>query len=127
MLVEWQTEEAFVNELLVPHYAQIGLYLTPMIVSTSPGYKGGVVSCARIKPQIERLCKHDAMAHVTTACWNPACGTPFRSTLGYQRQRSNGPFKTYSCSHEWLPKDLSRAIDRLQYWPAGDAPGVPAF
>lgn len=66
MLVEGQTEEAFVNELLVPHYAQIGLYLTPVIVSTSPGYKGGVVSYAKIKPQIERLCKQDAKAYVTT-------------------------------------------------------------
>ena len=66
MLVEGQTEEAFVNELLVPHYARIGLYLIPIIVSTSPGYKGGVVSYAKIKPQIEKLCKQDAMAYVTT-------------------------------------------------------------
>lgn len=66
MLVEGQTEEAFVNELLVPHYARIGLYLRPIIVSTSPGYKGGVVSYAKIKPQIEKLCKQDAMAYVTT-------------------------------------------------------------
>lgn len=66
LLVEGQTEEAFVNELLVPHYARLGLYLIPIIVSTSPGYKGGVVSYAKIKPQIDKLCKQDAGAHVTT-------------------------------------------------------------
>lgn len=66
LLVEGQTEEAFVNELLVPHYARVGLYLTPIIVRTSPGYRGGVVSYAKIKPQIEKLCKQDAAAHVTT-------------------------------------------------------------
>lgn len=66
ILVEGQTEEAFVNELLVPHYSDRGLYLTPIIVSTSPGYKGGVVSYAKIKPQIERLCKQDRGAFVTT-------------------------------------------------------------
>lgn len=66
LLVEGQTEEAFVGELLTPHYARLGLYLTPIIVSTSPGYKGGVVSYAKVRPQIIRLCKQDAAAHVTT-------------------------------------------------------------
>jgi hypothetical protein len=66
LLVEGQTEEAFVNELLVPHYARQGLYLMPIIVSTSPGHKGGVVSYGKVKPQIEKLCKQDAAAHVTT-------------------------------------------------------------
>lgn len=66
LLVEGQTEEAFVRELLQPHYARIGLYLTPIIVTTSPGHKGGVVSYAKVRPQIERLCKQDADAHVST-------------------------------------------------------------
>lgn len=66
LLVEGQTEEAFINELLVPHYARIGRYLTPIIVSTSRGYKGGVVGYAKVRPQIERLCKQDPHAYVTT-------------------------------------------------------------
>jgi hypothetical protein len=66
LLVEGQTEEAFVRELLEPHYARLGLYLTPIIVRTSPGHKGGVVSYAKIKPQLQRLCKQDADAHVST-------------------------------------------------------------
>lgn len=66
LLVEGQTEEAFVRELLVPHYARLGLYLTAIIVSTSPGYKGGVVSYAKIKSQLQRLCRQDADAHVST-------------------------------------------------------------
>lgn len=66
VLVEGQTEEAFVRELLVPHYARLGRFLTPIIVSTSPGYKGGVVSYAKVKPQILRLCRQDPHAYVTT-------------------------------------------------------------
>ncbi len=66
LLVEGQTEEAFVNELLKPHYAQLGHYLTPIVVSTSAGHRGGVVRYAKVRPQIERLCKQDAGAHVTT-------------------------------------------------------------
>lgn len=66
LLAEGQTEEVFVRELLVPHYARLGLYLTPIIVSTRPGYKGGVVRYEKIKPQIGRLCRQDEGAYVTT-------------------------------------------------------------
>ena len=66
VVVEGQTEEAFVRELLVPHYARLDKYLIPIIVSTSPGHKGGVVSYAKVKPQIVRLCRQDADAWVTT-------------------------------------------------------------
>lgn len=66
VLVEGQTEEAFLRELLVPHYARLGHYLQPIIVSTSPGYRGGVVSYAKVKRQIVRLCLQDAGAYVST-------------------------------------------------------------
>jgi hypothetical protein len=41
----------------------MGLYLTPIIVNTSPGQKGGVVSYAKVRPQIERLCLQDSGAY----------------------------------------------------------------
>lgn len=66
LLVEGQTEEAFVRELLEPHFVRLGLYLSPIIVSTSPGHRGGVVSYAKVRPQILRLCRQDAGAHVST-------------------------------------------------------------
>jgi hypothetical protein len=66
VLVEGQTEETFVRELLVPHYARMDIYLTPIVAGTSPGHKGGVVSYAKVRPQIERLCKQDGRAVVST-------------------------------------------------------------
>jgi hypothetical protein len=66
LLVEGQTEEVFVRELLQPHYLRMGLYMTPIIVSTSPGYKGGMSSYAKVRPQIERLCLQDSAAWITT-------------------------------------------------------------
>jgi len=66
LLVEGQTEEAFVRELLQPYFGNMGLYLFCRLVRTSAGHKGGVVSYAKIKPQIERLCKADSGAHVST-------------------------------------------------------------
>lgn len=66
LLVEGQTEEAFVNELLIPYYARLGHYITPIIVNTRRGHRGGVVSYAKAKPQIDRLCKQDTKAYVST-------------------------------------------------------------
>lgn len=66
VLVEGQTEEAFLNEVMVQPYGARGIYLTPIIVSTSPGHKGGLTSYSRVKPQIEKLCKQDAGAFITT-------------------------------------------------------------
>ncbi|MCL2074908.1 MAG: DUF4276 family protein [Betaproteobacteria bacterium] len=66
LLVEGQTEETFVRELLQPHYSPQGLYLTYSLVRTSSGHKGGMTSYAKTKTQIERLCRQDANAHVST-------------------------------------------------------------
>lgn len=66
LLVEGQTEEAFVNELLQPHYALINVFMKAILVQTSVGHRGGVTSYAKIRPQIERLCKQDPAAFLTT-------------------------------------------------------------
>ena len=66
ILVEGQTEESFVSEAMVPFYAQLGIFIQPIIVSTSQSCRGGVTSYTKIKPQIENLCKQDRKAWVTT-------------------------------------------------------------
>ncbi|EFP66415.1 Uncharacterised protein [Ralstonia pickettii] len=113
LLVEGQTEEAFVNELLVPHYARMGLYLTPIIVSTSPGYRGGVVSFAKIKPQIEKLCKQDNGAHVTTLFDLYALPDDFpgKSSAAYPAGMS-GQRKA-----EFLETELAKSIGQRNFIP----------
>ena len=66
LLVEGQTEEAFVRELLLPPFARIGVYLHPILLLTSAGHRGGMISYAKTRPQIVRLCRQDAGAHVST-------------------------------------------------------------
>ncbi len=66
LLVEGQTEETFVRTVLTSHYARIGLFITPVIVSTSLGHKGGITNYEKVKPQINRLCKQDRKACVST-------------------------------------------------------------
>lgn len=66
IMVEGQTEEAFVHEVMAKVYSPVGVYLTPIGIQTSPGHKGGVPSFAKVKPQIERMCAQDGGAYVTT-------------------------------------------------------------
>lgn len=66
ILVEGQTEETFVRELLVPHLATLQVYLTPRIIETSKGHKGGVVSYGKIVHQVRQWCLQDQRAKVTT-------------------------------------------------------------
>lgn len=113
LLVEGQTEEAFVNELLIPHYARLGLYLIPIIVNTSASQKGGLVSYAKVKPQIARLCKQEVGAYVTTlfdlyALPNdfPGKSSSDYPTLGTGRQKA-----------QWLEAALGQDINQRNFIP----------
>jgi hypothetical protein len=66
VFVEGQTEETFVNQVLYEHFQNQDIYLNPILVKTSATGKGGVVSYAKIKPQLDRKCREDKTAFVTT-------------------------------------------------------------
>lgn len=66
IFVEGQTEETFVRELLYGYFQEKNIYLNPILVKTSTTGKGGVVSYAKIKPQLHRKCLEDKTAFVTT-------------------------------------------------------------
>ncbi len=63
---EGQTEDVFVREVLQPYFQRMNIWLTPIIIRTGPQGKGGVSSYAKIKRQVERKCKEDNTAWVTT-------------------------------------------------------------
>ncbi len=66
IFVEGQTEETFVRELLQYPFSRLGIYLNPILFRTSSQGKGGAVSYGKIKWQIEKKCKEDPSAYVTT-------------------------------------------------------------
>ena len=66
IMVEGQTEEAFVREVLADHFVAQGIYLNAIVFETSRGFKGGVVSYAQIRTQLGNKCRHDRSATVTT-------------------------------------------------------------
>lgn len=63
---EGQTEETFVRDVLSEHFGRMNIWLNPIVLLTSKGNRGGVVSYQKIKWQIENKCKEDSTAWVTT-------------------------------------------------------------
>ncbi|BCL37727.1 hypothetical protein NSMS1_41740 [Nostoc sp. MS1] len=66
VFVEGQTEETFVRELLYDYFLSKSIYFNPILVKTSSTGKGGVVSYAKIKRQLNQKCLEDKTAFVTT-------------------------------------------------------------
>lgn len=67
-VVEGQSEETFVNEILRPHLAQCGVWAFARRVQTSRSAcriaKGGLSSFAKLRRDIEHWMKEDRRAHV---------------------------------------------------------------
>lgn len=70
ILCEGQTEEAFINELLGPYFANLSIYVTPIICTTkrttTKKFKGGVSDYKKIKTELAILCKQHKNEKITT-------------------------------------------------------------
>lgn len=66
IVVEGQTEEAFVNDVLQEHLRRLNIYVTPILLRTSRSGRGGVSTYGKIERQVRRLCKEDPGAYITT-------------------------------------------------------------
>ncbi len=51
VVVEGQTEEIFIRQLLGPAFSNLGIWLQPALIG-KPGHKGGVISYPRAKKDI---------------------------------------------------------------------------
>jgi myo-inositol-1-phosphate synthase len=63
---EGQTEETFVRDVLMEHFARRGIWLNAILVMTGSSSKGGLVSFGKVHRQIVRKCKEDQSSFVTT-------------------------------------------------------------
>lgn len=66
VVCEGQSEESFVKHVLALYFNSLGLYLIPIIPSSSKGHKGGALNYDRVKPFITKLLKNDTTAFVST-------------------------------------------------------------
>lgn len=65
VVVEGQTEENFVNDLLAPHFAGLGVYVYPRLLGR-PGHQGGRVNYARVKKDVSIFLRQHRGAYCTT-------------------------------------------------------------
>jgi len=65
IICEGQTEEAFVNNLLVPHFAPYEIVLHPSLIG-KPGHKGGFVNLNRLFVDIRNRLLSDKTSWCTT-------------------------------------------------------------
>ncbi len=66
IVVEGQTEEEFVNELMAPFFLDRGIYVYPMIIHTSKGHKGGFTSYEHLRNDVKRLLKSQGSDIIVT-------------------------------------------------------------
>ncbi|MDX2128846.1 MAG: DUF4276 family protein [Chloroherpetonaceae bacterium] len=69
-LVEGETEETFVRDLLTPHFSQLEIYCTARRVETKRAngkiYRGGITNYEKVKKDLLRWMKEDTNAHFTS-------------------------------------------------------------
>ncbi len=65
IICEGQTEEAFVNNLLVEPFAYKGIYLLPALIGR-PGHKGGNFKFERLYPDVQKRLAADKNCYCTT-------------------------------------------------------------
>jgi hypothetical protein len=71
ILVEGQTEETFVKDILFPHLEKKSIYCIPKLATTKrvrsgPDFKGGIVSYGKLEIDIKRLLTDTSTVAVTT-------------------------------------------------------------
>ncbi len=111
VFVEGQTEETFVRELLYGYFQDKNIYLNPILVRTSTTGKGGVVSYAKIKPQLHRKCLEDKTAFVTTMFDLYALPNDF--PFGDSLPKTSDPFQ----KAEYLEAEMGKDIGHKNFIP----------
>jgi len=66
VLVEGQTEETFIRDVIAPHYFSAQCYFEPILAKTSASQKGGIVNYHKTRHQLDKLCKQHKNALITT-------------------------------------------------------------
>lgn len=63
---EGQTEEMFVNRVLQPHFAYVGVFVEPRLIATSPRAKGGSLNRDRVLRHLRNTLRERSDVYVTT-------------------------------------------------------------
>ncbi len=109
ILVEGQTEETFVRDILAPYLSRKGVYCIPKLATTKrvksgSDFKGGITSYPKIKDDILRLLHDSSAALVTTMIdfYGFASNVPFRDAV-----EGNTCFERVSSLEALFKKDIN--------------------
>ncbi|MBW7863256.1 MAG: DUF4276 family protein [Candidatus Hydrogenedentes bacterium] len=114
IIVEGQTEEAFVKNVLAEHLWQHNIYATPKLVRTgnmnTRAHKGGLSDYEKLKRELQRWIKQDQGAWFTTMM--DLYAYP-KNAPGYAFRQSSEPYARVT----GLEQDLVTDIDSPRFIP----------
>jgi hypothetical protein len=138
ILVEGQTEERFVKDVLTPHFERRALYLTPTVIVTKrvkcgSDFKGGIGNFAQYKDHLQRLFAGSGGALITTLidyyglpgdfpgmASRPTPGTPEQRVRHVELQ----VFRHFGFATNFLPFFMLHEFEALLFSTAGDLPRI---
>jgi hypothetical protein len=101
IVVEGQTEQTFVRDVLAPQMAHKGVYLHPALIG-KPGHKGGAIHFDRAKNDIGNFLKQRKETYVSTMFDYFRIDSMWPGIAEIRRQIRNGAFLTASQKAEIL-------------------------
>lgn len=109
IVCEGQTEEKFVKDTLAPFFHPLSLYLTPLLIPTSKGHKGGGLTYERVKNFILNKLRKDKTAFVTTFFDYYALNNDFPSFN--EAQSKNDLYAKITHLEEAFLGDISQSLE----------------
>lgn len=114
VLVEGQTEEVFVKEVLKPYLYERNIWIEPSIINTkivknAPNFKGGAVTFGKARRDLERILK-DQSIRVTTFFDYYRLGSDFPQFTQVKKAAKSGPDKV-----SVIEKAFEQAIDNRRF------------
>lgn len=109
IVVEGQTEQTFVRDVLAPHMAHKGIYMHPALIG-KPGHKGGNIRFDRAKNDIGNFLKQRNDTYISTMFDYFRIDTEWPGRSRIHRQLRNGGSITTMRKAEILEKATLNAI-----------------
>lgn len=112
VVCEGQTEEKFVKETLYPYFMTSHIYLSPLIVKTSKGQKGGGINYDRVFRFVTEKIKEDREAFVTTMFDYYGLGKSLSNNVSY----SNDIYKHIEDIQNAFDNDVKQKCDTDKFF-----------
>jgi len=106
VIVEGQTEQRFIEEILAEHLGHRQIVATARAVETSRGNKGGLTSYQKAKNDIQRWLKEDRNANVHFTTMFDLYGLP-TDFPGYHEALSYLPYERTEILEQKLSEDIA--------------------